>query len=315
MILSKDKIERIIAKIIGKPVSNIEKIIFSNENQINFPPIFIIGPARSGTTLVYQCFVQRFRFCYFSNLITFFRYCPALAGCAVSLINGCDPSFDFKSNYGKIKGWNSPNQGNKIWGRWFKGHGPGKEIDPASITDIRRIISSLENCYNIPFITKWPGFGVYLDLVDQVFENAVFIRVLRDPIHTIQSVLRGRHDLHGDGNISISRPPSTYFLFKKRTPIEQVCAYVLGVEKDIDDSMKRLGKNKFFNVEYKKLCSNPDKELDMFKEWYKHNSSLALSEKKRISKNFIVSKKLNIEQKIQIEKICETIKTEIYAIH
>ena len=51
-------------------------------------PFFIIGPPRSGTTLLYQLMVQAFRFSYFPNIANTFYQCPIFAAkLALSLIH------------------------------------------------------------------------------------------------------------------------------------------------------------------------------------------------------------------------------------
>lgn len=309
-----DSVNRLKNKIFYFVFSNLEKTVLENINSIRFPPIIIIGPARSGTTLVYQCVVKKFNLCYFTNLMSTFRYCPALVSYIVSKTGSRNASFDFQSNYGKTEGIHSPSQGNQIWGRWFRGHGPGLPISESSIREMIKIISSIEHHYDLPFVTKWPGFSVYLESVAKVFKKAVFIRVSRDPFQTIRSILKGRHDLRGGGNISISRLPSSYSHFQNHAPLEQVCAYVIGVEKDIEKSIKKIGEERFKAVDYSDLCDNPNGTMEEIKEWYKRISGIILKENNKIGEKFKVSNKLDLAQKKEIENKYNQIMKEFASI-
>ena len=87
-----------------------------------WPPIFIVGPARSGTTLIYQGLTQAFRVSYFSNLAACFPMCPGVVGSTVARVGGCEPPPSFKSRYGKTRGWQAPSKptgsGSDGSGRW-----------------------------------------------------------------------------------------------------------------------------------------------------------------------------------------------------
>jgi hypothetical protein len=126
--------------------------------------------------------------------------------------------------------------------------------------------------------------------------------------------LKGRYDLRGKGHFSISRLPSSYAYFKNRDPLEQVCAYVIGVEKDIDDSIKRIGKDKFITIDYDQLCNDPDGIMDEIKTWYHKNSNIKLTDQGTIDQKFVISNKLNHEEKNRIEHTYNSIKKELYTL-
>lgn len=290
-----DFIKRITHKVFNKLGNNTESFLLSNSQKIKYLPVFIIGPARSGTTLVYQCIVKKFKVSYIPNSLLNLRFIPSLGVRFFLSDNSCNPDFDFKSNYGKIKGSNSPNQGNLIWGSWFKGRGADLDFKESDMKDIRRFVSMFDKKFCMPFVNKWPGFSVYLDTLHEVFPEALFVRVRRDPLQTAQSVLKGRKDLKGDESLSISRLPSCYNNFIKSNYIEQVSAYVAGVELDIDSSEKKIGEDRFFHIKYDDLCKNPDKIMIELQQWYYRHSKYKLPLRDVIPKNFKVSNNRKVE--------------------
>ena len=269
-----------------------ERLIIS-DRRINYPPIFIIGPARSGTTLAYQVLISSFSLCYVNNLISSLKYTPSLASVISYYLGSSNTSIDFSSNYGRIPGWSSPSQGNRIWGRWFRGEGPGHDINHISAKDFRRLIATLEAYYKVPFITKWPGFSVYLDQLSRIVDGPIFVNIKRDPVEIIPSILKGRVYLKGGETNSISRSPKHYKNFRNFSPIDQVAAYVVGIENDIEYGMNKIGKERFFTIEYERLCECPNDVMDEFFLYYKNINNYDL---KRINNNigkFIKSEKVN----------------------
>ncbi len=82
------------------------------------PPVFIIGPPRSGTSLFYELLVTRYDLAFFSNLAhRFWRTPAAVTRLGASVIRNRRPRFE--SDYGHIAGWSAPNEGGWIWQRWL----------------------------------------------------------------------------------------------------------------------------------------------------------------------------------------------------
>ncbi len=82
------------------------------------PPCFVVGPPRSGTTIVYEALVTRFRTAYFSNLAHRLHRTPAAATRFGRRIIA-EWRGDFASAYGHIEGWGSPSEAGWIWRRWI----------------------------------------------------------------------------------------------------------------------------------------------------------------------------------------------------
>jgi len=256
---------------VGKVFRPLESRIIRRQGQPHRPPLFIVGPARSGTTLIYQSIAYSLDVCYLSNVMVAFPDCPALVAKLVSYINGCDAPRSFSSHYGKTEGWRSPAQGYQIWSRWFPKEGEGtqdKDWTEYEKNELAGMVTFIEKVYNAPFLNKWPGFSVNILKLIEALPGAMFIRVQRDPMQTAQSILKGRRELTGDPNISISRVPNNYSNYMGRSYIEQVCAYLRGVEIQLDQESRKIGEEKFLTVRYENFCVAPQEELKKIIDWY-----------------------------------------------
>ncbi len=271
------------------------------------PPIFIIGPARSGTTLVYQSIVYSTQVSYFSNAIALIPEFPSISTSLLSKFNGCNPPKLFNSKYGKTRGWHSPSQGDQIWSRWF----PKKSGEGIVHTDNERkqmtgTVSCIEKKFKGPFVAKWPGFSIYISHIAKLFPNAVFIWVQRDSLQNVQSVLKGRYELTGDPHVSFSRVPESYIKYNNSNYIQQVCAYVLGVEEQINKDIQKIGRNKCFNIQYEDFCKDPKESLNKFIQWYYDKTGFLLKIRNDdLPNSFTVSN----SQKLSSEKVDALAKT------
>jgi len=264
---------------IDSTLGHVENYITAKQDQPEYPPIFIVGPARSGTTLIYQSIIYYFNVSYFSNSMTFFPSVPAITAKILSYVNGCSSPKNFSSNYGKVKGWNAPSQGHQIWIRWFpKNQSANRlEFSQANKRKLTGTLSYIEKCYQAPFVNKWPGFSVYLLQLASAFPNALFIRVQRDYLQNAQSILKGRYDLTGDPGKSISRVPVSYKQYEGRDYIEQVCAYLYGIEEQLKFDIQKIGSDKVFNVRYEDFCTQPLNIMRQLKDWYDSMSGRSIS--------------------------------------
>jgi len=286
----------------------IENFIIINQSYPKYPPIFIIGPARTGTTVIYQCLSYSFKVSYFSNIHSFFSKSPVTVSLITSLFNRCNPPKLFQSKYGKTKGIFSQSQGYQIWRRWFpKRGGKTKKVNLSEKQkkQIYGTISAFEKIYRFPFVNKWQGLCLNLNRISDVFPNALYIRVKRNYLQTAQSILIGRIEIFNNPNKSFTRVTESYDNYKNMDYINQVCGYLFSIEEKIDDDCKKIGNEKFFNITYEEFCKNPNNFIKNFKKWYKEKTNINLKTRNITPNYFKCSKsqKLN-DQDFNDLKIC-----------
>ncbi len=261
----------------GAFLRNMENALLGQHVELTYAPIFIIGPPRSGSTLLYQLVARHFRVCFFSNFMMNFPGSPACASRFLSFIDGCNPPAIFDSRYGETAGWKSPNQGVAVWFRWFpKDHsyvGSGV-LSKKALREIRNTIALIQKYFKAPFVNKWQANTVRLLALSEALPEALFIRIKRNPIFIAQSILHGKKTLFQDERDWFSTRPSNYEKLKHKEPLEQVCEQVFYIEEDIDRDSNIVGKDKFLTIHYEELCTSPMKVMNNIQSFYMKNQKL-----------------------------------------
>ena len=118
-------------------LSPLEQRLLECYKELKYPPIFIVGPPRSGTTLLYQIIVHCFHVAYFPNIAARFYKIPVIAT-KIGKILFRPYKSDFTSTYGLVKGTMAPHEAGVIWDRWFPTEQKhGYNYTPAAIYPMR----------------------------------------------------------------------------------------------------------------------------------------------------------------------------------
>lgn len=235
------------------------------------PPVFIVGPPRSGTTLLYELLVSTFRFSYFSNFAHRFYYTPvAITWIARSVIRRWHGQFE--SRYGYIAGWGAPNEGGWIWNRWLKNSVwlDGKCASSLKLDELRSTVTGMAGCLGAPYLNKNVMHGNRIRLLDAIYPGCLFIQMRRDPADNVRSIMRGQKENTGavvNSQNWWSVQPSTAPMYYDSSRMVQACAQVAGVAEDISNDMKHIGPDRLIVIEYKSLCEGPDKITGLIAEF------------------------------------------------
>jgi len=226
------------------------------------PPVFIVGPPRSGTSLLYESLVTRYRFAYFSNLADWFHLAPVAATAfGIFLVRGWRG--EFESRYGHIHGWGAPSEAGPIWDRWLPRTKRNCANSPKAEKQLQNTILALSGLLDAPFINKNVMLSMQIGLLTRIFENPVFIRVMRDPVENVRSILRAQEDGIGpyvDGWWSVR--PTLAEQFQGADRLTKACVQVIGIEADILGDCKRHAFDRLFTVDYHDMCERPRTLLD-----------------------------------------------------
>ena len=264
--------------IVWRILKSIETPLIRYKGQPKYPPIFVTGPPRSGSTLLYQLICRGLKVCYLTNFMRCFATSPILASILIKLIGTGISKENYTSWYGLIRGWNSPSQGIDFWRRFF-----GKEfycymymdadcLKETAMRDMVGTISFIESLFNLPFVNKWQGHAVHILPLVKSFPNAIFIRITREPIQMCQSLLKCRLDLFGDLQAWVSAKPKEYDQIKDKPHIDQICEQIYYLERNMDEDSKKVGEHRFLTLEYESLCSDPRGVLQSIQTFYQKNS-------------------------------------------
>lgn len=287
-------------KSVENSLMKIEESLLKEKPEPFHAPLFIIGPPRTGSTLLYQLIACHFKVCYFSNLMTRFPKSPVSLSKALSLIQGCNPQYGFESRYGETAGWKSPNQGIPIWFRWFpRDHSYVEKgvLSRQVLNEMRNTVLLIQKIFNAPFVNKWQANTVRMLPISEALPEALFIRIKRDPALTAQSILHGRRTMLNNEKEWFSTRPRKYETIRDKDILEQVCEQVFCIEEDIDHDSRTIGEDKFITVPYEDLCRSPRRVMDRIKDFYTKNRMLGkLESRHEIPSSFLYDRSVQVNQ-------------------
>lgn len=254
-----------------KFISNIDRLVsyvFTPKPALGLSgPIFIIGPPRSGTTLVYQLLTSCFDVSYITNLEARRTYAPALAAVLAKIVSlGVHEKTQFYSAYGRTPGQLGPHEAGQFWYRWF----PAGEnvyvrygdLNSKTTAEMKRYVSFLQRIKQKPIVFKNVYHCARIDVLKKLFPDAVFIVIRREPLEVAQSILRAREDVGVGRETWWSLPlPPPVGIPVEMPWAEQIVRQVEDVYGEIDSQREGAENERFFNINYRSLCEVPEEVL------------------------------------------------------
>jgi Sulfotransferase family len=270
---------------LSQRLAALERRRLAPPTRLEHRPLFVISLPRSGSTLLYQLMLQRFRLAYFSNLMAAFPESPVALAWISRWFGGQSPPRDLRSNFGATRGWRGANQGWRLWNRWL----PESQdfIDPASLDaaavgEMRATVDLIQRGSRAPFASKWQRHAPRLRALATAFPEALFVHLRRSPELTAQSILAGRRRFLGDETQWLSARPRDFERIRHLDPLEQVCAQVVALERDIREDVALIGTERFMFASYESLCLAPQAVLDGMADWYRERAGQALRIRRKL---------------------------------
>jgi len=166
-----------------------------------FPMIFIMGPHRSGTTLMLQWLASLGSIAYPTNLLSRFYGAP-IVGSKIQLLltdkrysyrdelKFFDQKVVFSSQNGKTTGALSPNEFWYFWRRFFSvedsvRYSTQELLEKIDVDSFRSELLGISDVFQKPLALKGMMLNYNIDFLDKVFNKAIFICMKRDPISNI----------------------------------------------------------------------------------------------------------------------------------
>lgn len=234
--------------------------------RLRFPPVFVVGPPRCGSTLLTQVLLTRFRFATVTNWVANFPDFPYLASLMARARFGVPPSTGFTSSYGTTQGPTGPHEAGAMWYRWFPKdppHAGRGSLTSSSLAEIRRTVAGISNAWKAPALFKNLYNSARLAPLAEALPEAVFLVCKRDVARTAYSILRGRIEKYGNKDAWFSVPPRNAESIRSRPYWEQVVEQVRGIYADIREDAGSIGPARFLEVSYEALCEHPASVLDV----------------------------------------------------
>ena len=228
------------------------------------PPVFIVGPPRSGTTMVYQLIARGLEVGYVSNVMARFWTAPVLGAMVSRRALGLSAPEDLESDLGRTASPGGVHEFGYFWRRFFddtltdwadeplRGMGEPLQRELAGIAAVfaRRLVFKNLTCSQriVPLSRLLPG--------------CVFIDIRRDRLDTAASILLGRRRCLDDISQWWSLRPKEVDEFRGLAVIEQIAAQMDSTWSRIEADCAAMGAERI-ELAYEDCCRAPDDMLEM----------------------------------------------------
>lgn len=231
---------------------------------INHPFLFVIGPPRSGTTLLSQLIANTFDISYINNLAARFFLAP-LHGIRFSeSVIGSNKSSDFSSNYARTSNLSDIHEFGYFWRYWLNKH-TFDDITFAKSREneiewfkVRDILSTLQFETNKPFVFKNIYGSYHMKKFAEILDKVIFIYIERDDLDTAVSILNARKKYNSDLNVWWSYQPPEYNELKNENYQTQIAGQVHFLKKYYTREMEDLDDKNKLRITYNELCKAPE---------------------------------------------------------
>jgi hypothetical protein len=251
-----------------------------------WPIGFIVGNPRSGTTLLLQWLASLEVFSYPTNILTRFAYAPYVGALIQKMLFA--PEFDFhedfkdiesginfKSNLGKSKGALATNEFQHFFRNYMPNFDPeylnDEEIEVVDFVGIKKGLTSIEQGFEKPFVTKAMMLLFNLLTLFNNIPNSIFIYMKREPIYNMQSIYLSRVKYYNKSDLWWSVKPKEYAFLKDMDVYHQIAGQIYFTKKSIENILQKIPDKNYIAIEYKNFCRKPNKIYNELVSKYKAN--------------------------------------------
>ncbi|MBN2292952.1 MAG: sulfotransferase [Pirellulales bacterium] len=298
-------VKQLCQRLVNKALQICEKVWLARVEPIPIQgPIFIIGPPRSGTTLLYEALVHKLALTYLTNTHAYCYAAPALITRLLSRHIEATRRPQYRSSFGTIEGKFAPSECGNFWFQWFLPgpdvYTPSGMLEESTLLSIRRIVSAIQFAGKAPIIFKTTYNSMRIGGILDVFPKACFLVCKRNPVDTAQSILRAREQLQGDVNSWLGVRPREHKTITSEKPAIQVVDQIYFIEKQIEEDCKRFGSSAFLPVYYEKFCQNPRGTVEGI-ERFLHERNVMVEQRDALPKSFPCSTGRKVEPETYAE--------------
>ncbi len=279
------------------------------KKKIKYPPIFIIGAPRTGSTILYEYITHYLDVMYINNLMCGFH--PTLyLGSVISRVvfrnkqHGC-----FASERGRTRGLNSPSECGLFWYRWIpkdRHFVDFNELDSLQIAQIHDVVRAVVNASKKPILFKNMNCGQRLRIIKDIFPNALFIYCRRDHLYTAQSIIEVRERVYKSRTKWWSIMPRKYDELLKLDYPEQVVKQIYYIQKQIEEDLRLFGERQSIEVWYESFCESPRLVIEGIRDFMLQNGINVTYRSEVIQRQVNLSQQRRID-KATYDKLSETI--------
>lgn len=235
-----------------------------SNTQLSYPPIFIIGAPRSGSTLLYQVLTDYYDVGYLSNFHAKFYGAPSIVERLFHPLKWHQKS-DYTSYHGRTEGWLAPGECGQFWYRFFRRkpvYVPLVEANPEKLSQLRTSIQCLGNAFGKPILFKNLYCSLRLQAIAKALPESLFIVIHRNMVDNGHSLLAGRKKVYGNYHTWWSAEPPAIDKLRTLPPHEQVIEQIRHIYGVIEQDKQVIGTERFLDLSYEELCDHSHNVLD-----------------------------------------------------
>jgi hypothetical protein len=239
---------------------------------LHYAPFFIVGWARSGSTLLYQALAATGEFAYPTNIISRFHRDPYIGSLVHRVLFDMDRTGEifqktenpntFRNKLGKTIGPDAPHEFNYLWRNYFTfGERQSQTLakpEGARALELIGDLAAMEEIFGNPLLMKAMELNWQLPILHSVVPSAVFLFIRRDIFRNAWSLLKARKEFFGTEERWYSYKPEEYDRIKTLPPWEQVVAQVWFTERAVEQGFATIPADNRLDVCYEDFCKNPE---------------------------------------------------------
>lgn len=228
------------------------------------PFIFICGPARSGTTLVYQVLAQHLDVAYIRNFTTLFSRSPLLASSLFTRRRNTHKAITLENYYGKTAGLQGPSEANHLWNQWVDADSSGfrTQLHGGNAQTMADFFQQFSQSHKKPVLSKNNNANAFADVIAENLNNSYFICLRRDTDFLAQSLIRARLEINGDIRQSYGVVDTSVDADTTSDPVDEVLQQISYLNLLAEKQQQKLGHERFWIIDYEDFCANPGTLID-----------------------------------------------------
>ncbi len=220
---------------------------------------FVVGLPRSGSTLLQQVLISRYKIGYISNIVGKFWKSPLAGAILHNSLDSDNYISNFFSEFGNTKGPFEPCEFGWFWRDILdinkENDFIGEKIDWNKLNDT---LQGMANVFGEPIILDTPFVCGNISKIVNKIDQVKVIHLRRDPICVCNSIFAARVKRFQDINKYYGAKPKSWSEIKKiNDPIKQVVHQVYDLRKDIESDLKLLREEDIYTVEIDSLRKKP----------------------------------------------------------
>lgn len=240
----------------------------------DLPLVLIVGPPRSGTTLMYQVLAHYWDVSYFTNRNAMFPRSPVMAAKLFEKSFAPPESKRQKCNYhslyGNTAGLRGPNDGFHAWNQFF---GEDRYDIPAQLPEelqekMQQFFAAWLAVTEKPLLNKNNRNTVCFATLAKALPTARFVIVERHPWFVAQSLIKARKWVQGSEKLGWGlgaesvQQGSDHLAY-----VDAVCRQVANHQKQLREQMQNVQPARFLHTTYEAFCVHPAEFLERAMSW------------------------------------------------